>query len=292
MGVHKDSVEPIIRAASEEMECPETQYEPAMLMAFYSSLTQLMRECGVQNFSFNDVLKPEPDRLKNILSHVINFLRFRAGKVEHTDALLQRSEEARINIDRLDYENDDLAKRAEALKAQRQREEPAIEEARNCNRNLTDDLRAFKKQQAALSLQLDKIKDEKKALIRSLMDCQYLIDTNQRECNKLQPYIVDSPDQLQQVISDLGRSLVKEREAVDATERQVRALQTSADSFAVVEGDVSNCIRLMEECQKEIIKQEDVERKLQRHKESLQQKTTDVKEIERKEEVRILLPKI
>ena len=285
MGVHKESVEPIIRAATDGREHADEQHESAMLMAFFSSLTQLMAQCGVPSFSFADVLRPEPERLKVILSHVINFLRFRATRVPRTDALLQRSEDTREAIDRLAYENDGLAARIGALRDGRARDAGAVEAARAGNRKLTDDLRAFKKKQTALTLELDKMKDEKKALTRSLLDCQYLIEANQRECANLQPYIVDSPEQLQQVLVDLNRALAKEREAVDGTERRMRAVATSTDSFGVIETDLANCVRLMEEAQKELAKQEEVERKQRRLKESLQQKETEVKEIKRKEEV-------
>jgi kinetochore protein Nuf2 len=285
MGVQKDSVEPIIRAASHQQEFPEPYQEAAILMAFYCSLTKLMMECGVRNFSFNDILKPESVRLKHILSNVINFLRFRAGRMDLTDGLVSRGEQTREAIERLVYENDELARRAQDLKSRREREEPAIEIARKMNQTLTGDLRNFKKKQTAIVNEVEKVKGEKKALISSLQDTQYLIESNQRECNKLQPYIVDSPDQLQHVIVDLGKSLLKEREAVDIAERHVRALQTSTDSFAVVEADVSSCIKLMEECQKVLSKQEEHGRKLQRHQESLHQKENEVKEIERKEDV-------
>ncbi|KAF8536574.1 Nuf2 family-domain-containing protein [Trichophaea hybrida] len=284
MGVNKDSVEPIVQAASQKQEFPDAHHEAGILMAFYCSLTQLMMECGVRNFSFNDILKPESVRLRHILSNVINFLRFRAGRMDLTEGLVSRGERTREAIERLVLENDELTRRVHDLTSQRQREEPAIERARKMNQMLTDDLRNFKKKQAAIVNGVEKVKVEKRGMVSSLQDIQYLIETNQRECNKLQPYIVDSPDQLQQVIVDLGQSLSKEREAVDIAERQARALQTSADSFDTVEVDVSVCIKLMEDCQKELFRHEEHARKLQRHQESLHQKETEVKEIERKDE--------
>ncbi|KAA8904669.1 Nuf2 family-domain-containing protein [Sphaerosporella brunnea] len=284
MGVTKDSVEPIIRAATEGLEFSEADIESAMLMAFYASLSDLMNECGVRNFCFNDIWKPESDRLRFILSNVINFLRYRCSKSDQTDELIMRSDQTREAIERLVEENEMLARRVEDLKAQRKREEPELDLAEKKNMELTEQLRSFKKTQTRVTDEVERLKEHKKGLVKTLQTQQYLIEASRRECAKLQPYIVDSADQLQQVITDLVKSLQKERENFDITERQVRALKTSKDSFHVVEQDVANCVKLMEDCQKELLRQEEANRKLQRHQETLHQKETEVKEIERKEE--------
>lgn len=115
-------------------------------------------------------------------------------------------------------------------------------------------------------------------------DKQYNIELIRRECNKLQPYIVDSPEKLHQTINDLNNTLANERAELDATERQVRALQTSADSFAIVEQDVNSCIKLMEDCENELAKEEESIRKSNRHEEILHQKEAEVREHDRKED--------
>lgn len=107
----------------------------------------------------------------------------------------------------------------------------------------------------------------------------------QRECSKLEPYIVDSPEKLTQAIADMGISLSNERNSVESTERRVRALQTSADSFQIVEQDVNSCIKLMEDCDKDLLKLEDCRRKVQRYEEQVHQKEAECREVERKEEV-------
>jgi len=289
MGVSRESVEPIIQAATGEQEYPEAHYDSAMVTAFYSSLLALMVECGVRDFSFNDLTKPETERLKFILSNVINFLRYRGGKTDHTEALLLRGEQTREQIERLHDENELLAKRVADMKAQRKREEPVLDQAKAKNKQLTEELRELGRKQNVLAHEVTKVKDEKQLLVKALQDQEYLIQANRQECHKLQPYIVDSPEQLQLVITDLAKSLQREREAVDVAERQCRALQTSSDSFSIVEGDVANCIKLMEDCQRELTRMEECQRKLQRYQEQLHNKESEVKEIERNEEVGTML---
>lgn len=106
----------------------------------------------------------------------------------------------------------------------------------------------------------------------------------QRECERLEPYIVDSPDKLRDVIADMAASLAAERNRLDGMERQSRALQNSADSFQIVEQDVNSCIKIMEDCDRELLKLEECQKKLQRHEEQVHQKEAECREIERKEE--------
>lgn len=170
MGVRKDSVEPIVHSAEAEgIDYPETQHDAALLMAFYRSLTDLMRECGVADFCFNDLLKPDDNRLRFILSNLINFLRFRAERINVVNSYYEKAEQAKERIETLFYENDELTKRLESLKIQRKREEPAIKEANETNARLTDDLRALKKKQTQLLAESDETKQEKRALAKMMV---------------------------------------------------------------------------------------------------------------------------
>jgi len=105
----------------------------------------------------------------------------------------------------------------------------------------------------------------------------------QQENNKIRPYIVDSPQKLQQVIADMANSLSAEKSAHDGLERKSRSLQTSANSFVIVEQDVASCIKVMEEVERELIKEEETTRRASRHAEILIVKQTEVHEVERSE---------
>lgn len=115
-------------------------------------------------------------------------------------------------------------------------------------------------------------------------DRQYFIQENSKVINNLKPYIMDSPDKLSQIIADMGSNLAAEKAAVDSVERRARALQTSADSFSMVEQDVSSCLVVMEACESELTKEEDYNRKTHRHQEIKSQKDSEEKEVDRREQ--------
>lgn len=81
----------------------------------------------------------------------------------------------------------------------------------------------------------------------------------------------------------MADTLVSEKAAQDSLERKSRALQTSADSFGIVNQNVDGCIKVMEEVEQELIKEEEFSRRASRHAEIIAAKQTDVQEIERTE---------
>lgn len=50
-----------------------------------------MTEVGIDDFSLRDVLKPEPPRVRRILSAVINFAKFREEQMAIYDQYTQKS---------------------------------------------------------------------------------------------------------------------------------------------------------------------------------------------------------
>lgn len=172
MGVRKESLEPIVRAAGEQQDFPEGNFEAALLMSFFRSLTQLMQECNVHDFCFNDLLKPEPDRLRFLLSNLINFLRFRGERWKLINSYFLKGEQAKERIEQLYYENEELQRRVEAVREQRKIDEPIIRKSETVNRELTEELRNLKKKQTIIHNDLEKVKTERRSLVATLV--QYI----------------------------------------------------------------------------------------------------------------------
>ena len=169
MGMRRESVEALVRAATADQEFPQAQYDAALLMTFYRSLTQLMMECGISDFTFNDLLKPDADRLRVNLSSIINFLRFRGERWDLVDKYFQKGEQTKKRIEELYFQNDELQARIEQLREQRKREESALEEAQEKNKELASELRHLGKVQTDVSNEYQMLKDEKQKLKETLV---------------------------------------------------------------------------------------------------------------------------
>ena len=285
MGVRRETVDALLSVAMRDMEHPETHRESMSLMAFYRSLSKLMVVCNVRDFSFQDLLKPEYKRLRAHLSQVINFMRFR-GDAERAGLISEqaaRPEEVKARLEELLYENEDLRSEISRVEEQVKRDEPAIKIAKEVNEALTSDLRAMKKRQTGLSVEFEKERNDRNSLKQALTDRQYLTVKGKQECDKIRPYIVDSPEKLQHVIVDMNATLLSEKNLSDTLERRIRALLTSTESFTIIEADVTSCIKIMEECERELVKVEEMARKVSRHEEILKSKENENRDVERQE---------
>ncbi len=95
MNATRDTIDPAMRAAAEDI-CGEYMdtipSDTRNLMGFYVTLRKLLIECGIMDFSFQDLYKPTHDRLVKIFSYIINFVRFRESQTEIIDRHFNKAE--------------------------------------------------------------------------------------------------------------------------------------------------------------------------------------------------------
>jgi kinetochore protein Nuf2 len=95
---------------------------------------------------------------------------------------------------------------------------------------------------------------------------------------------VTSPEKLKLAISEMSSSLMSEKSSVSSLSVKQRDLQTRIDAMSILEGDIQSCIKLMEECETELTRVEDAARKVGRHREQLEGRQLEMKEIDVKEQ--------
>lgn len=288
LNVSRETVEPAMRAAAEEV-CGGEYGDVLMpadtrcLMGFCASLRVLLSECCVRDFSLNDLYRPTYERLVMILSYLINFVRFREGQGHIVDQHAQRGAMTRQRADELYGANQDLERRLEALRAARNAAEAEVREKMQRNDALKRSLVDLQRSQRQVGTRLDEARERKKQLVDQLERRTQSRIVLRQEIAKLQPYVLQSPAALQASLADLSNTLANNRAHIESLERRARALQTSADSFNVVAGDVAACIKLLDEIGGELGKEEDDNAKKTRQRDALTERGADVKEVERAE---------
>ena len=106
-----------------------------------------------------------------------------------------------------------------------------------------------------------------------------------QEANKLRPYTEQSPDVLEKSLRDLSTSLNNDRAEIDRLDKRARALQTSCDTFTLLQTDIAALTRLLSDLQSELSKEEDEARSALRNREALTEKSNNVREVERQEKM-------
>ena len=288
MNATRDSIDPAMRAAAEDICADYTDIVPIdtrLLMGFFITLRRMLVECGVHDFSFNDIVKPTHERLVKIFSYIINFVRFRESQTSTIDDNFNRAESTKNRIEILYAENQDMEQRLEEMKRGRKAMEVAVKEKSKRNDELKARLLELRKGQERVAEQLERAKAEKSRAQATLEDKTEKMVRCRQESEKLRPYVQQSTDDLEGSLKALTDNLMRERQQIDSLERRSRALQTSSDSFTMVKSEVEGCVKVLEEISVELQKEEEEDSKASRNRDVLAERSANVREVEQSEKM-------
>jgi kinetochore protein Nuf2 len=286
MNATHETVDPAMRAAAEDV-CGEfmdiTPSDVRNLMGFYVSLRKLLLECGITDFSFQDLQKPTHERLSKIFSYIINFVRFRESQTSIIDEHFNKAESTKIRIEALYMENQEMEARLEEMKRNRKAMEVHAAEKVKRNKELKQRLLELQNSQAKVAARFDNLHQKKAELAAILEDRTATAITLRQESSKLRPYVLQSPAALQASLAELNGALNADKAQIDYLDRRARALQTSTDTFTVVATDIGSCTKLLDEITVELAKEEEENAKNARQRDALSERGNNVREIERAE---------
>lgn len=286
MNTNRETVEPAMRAAAEDVCGQYMEIIPTdtrNLMGFYVSLRRLLIECGIMDFSFQDLYKPTYDRMAKIFSYMINFVRFRESQTAVIDKHFNKAVMTKAQIENLFSENQEMEARLEELKRDRKAMEAHVQEKVKRNEELKRRLLELKQSQEKVTHRFETVKQKKGEMTHILEDKTATIITTRQESAKLRPYVLQSPAALQASLLELSNALNSEKAQIDAMDRRARGLQTSTDTFSVVTTDVTSCIKLLEEISVELAKEEEESARKSKQQEALSDRGINVREVERTE---------
>lgn len=282
----RETVEPAMRAAAEDVCAEYSDVIPPdtrNLMGFYVSLRRLLFECGITDFSFNDLYKPTYERLVKIFSYLINFVRFRESQTSVIDQHYNKAESTKTRIETLYSENQENEGRLEDMRHNRKVMEAQVREKTMRNEELKKRLLELRRNQEKVASRLEDAKDKKNELTSLLEQKAQEKVTLKQESTKLRPYVLQSPSALQANLSELREILNSDKIHIDSLDRRARALQTSTDSFTVVSADVASCIKILDEVASELAKEEEEMARNAKQRDALSERGNNAREVERAE---------
>ncbi|KAG4428481.1 putative kinetochore protein nuf2 [Cadophora sp. M221] len=286
MNATRETVDPAMRAAAEDV-CGEYMDmipgETRNLMGFYISLRKLLIECGVTDFSFQDLYKPTHDRLVKIFSYIINFVRFRESQTVVIDEHFNKAETTKVRIETLYMENQDMEARLDEMKRNKKAMEAHVAEKVKRNEELKRRLLDLRQSQEKVTRRFENVKAKKSEMTTILEDKTATTLVMRQESAKLRPYVLQSPAALQASLTELSNALNADKSQIDTMDRRARALQTSTDTFSVVSSDVASCIKLLDEISAELAKEEEENVRIARQRDALGERGNNVREVERTE---------
>ena len=285
----REVVAPAMRAASEDLCGDDADRvftaDTRELMGFFITMRRLLLECGVRDFTFSDLYRPTHPRLVKIFSNIINFIRFRESQTGVIDEHYNSAEKTKNQIEGLYRGNQEKEEQLEEMQQNRRNVEAAIREKEMRNQELKTRLLELKRAQERVTEKLERVKGEQGRMKTILEDKSTSVASVRNEANKLRPYAEQSPAVLEQSLRDLSSALATDRSEIDRLDKRSRALQTSLDTFSILQTDINSLTRLLNDLQSELAREDEESRAALRSREALTEKSNAVREVERQEKM-------
>ncbi|KAJ2609996.1 kinetochore-associated Ndc80 complex subunit nuf2 [Coemansia sp. RSA 1365] len=243
---------------------PESHSDDIFLLSFYHNMSTLLRQVGVDDFSLRDMLKPEPARVRRILSGVCNFAMFRDDRMPVLEKYTLQADQQAERLEAMQQELDQVNSRIATIRQQREQEQPRVNSLQTENRRLHDELKELRDTQTSLVTATTNIKQEKDRLQDSLDSTKYAIAGLQEELSRLRARVVHSPEKIQQAIGELTQNIAQARQQLSASEDKSRHLATKTDMLELILADIRACIQQMADAE-QLVRQHEDELRLQAH---------------------------
>lgn len=199
------------------------------------------------------------------------------------DEHFNKAENTKARIETLYGDNQSMEARLQEMRRERKTMDQQVRDKTRRNDELKQRLLELKRGQERIAERLESCKAERGRLTGTLEDRTARCVGARQECEKLRPYVTQSPAALESQLAELSTNLSKDRAQIDGLEKRARALQTSSDSFNVVAADVSSCIKVMEEVGNDMKKEEEENSKAAKRREALGERSNNVREVEHTE---------
>ncbi|KAK9458663.1 Nuf2 family-domain-containing protein [Lipomyces oligophaga] len=251
------------------------------VLSLVRAASKLMKVCGIDDFSMADILRPEPQRTRRLLSAVVNFARFREAHSNVTDELMAKSEALSVAAEEAYLELVTDNDRLEQLRAQKEEEAPKLKEAQVHFKEVEEELIRYRKIQEKIVTEHDTYKKERFKLLEKHENLSSSIAQIKKEVERLRPYVLEVPNKLTKVNEEKSESVQVSKATIDKLERSLRSYDDTFESIKTIEQDINICLKIMEDVENDIFKQDEASRQLTRLMQLRDQRQLEVHEVER-----------
>lgn len=239
-------------------------------------------DCGVDDFNIRDISKPEPSRLRIILSALINYARFREERMGDLDELMDKNDQTLENYKALVKKNREIQNEIDRIEENLNNQQYTHEELYNHNEDLENQLRNLRQVQKQLTEEHEKYRSEKTGLINELENQSALYIETEKDLEEIRPYIKESPESVKELTQKMKESESKESETLKGLESKLRNIIISLDSFQLLTQELNNLQKFTDDLKVESTRNRSYDDKLKSLKSQMVVTTEEANEYSRK----------
>lgn len=217
------------------------------IIASQRIMFKFLCDCGVDDFSIRDILKPDATRLQIILSSLINYARFREERMGDLDELIDNNDETLERYNDMLRMNQELETEIRKIEKNLNGQKYTLEDLHNKNEDLEHQLQGLKSVQKQLTQDYEKYKLEKLSLTKELENQGALHLALETDLNEIKPYIKESPESIKELILRMKDSETKESKILESLEDKLRKVTISLDSFHYLIQELTNLTSNLQE---------------------------------------------
>ncbi|KAL2316035.1 Kinetochore protein nuf2 [Schizosaccharomyces pombe] len=256
MGLTRQNLEEKVNSLQDSVENFEIIHESLRFTVFYQILSQFMQNICFHDFTIQDLLKPDRNRLQLILSAVINFAKLREERLQQFDDDIQKRESLLETYTLLDAQRKDLEEKVLLSQDRKLESEAIIKQNEERNEEMFQSLIEDKRLCSQVRTEYDRIRMEASELKIRYHNVDSLMASTLEEIEKLQSSIVHSPEKLKGKIADTSLRIQNDRSQQVELDKKSKILHTKLNSLQLIEGDLNACLKVLEECLVELDKLE------------------------------------
>ncbi|KAG0254730.1 kinetochore-associated Ndc80 complex subunit nuf2 [Actinomortierella ambigua] len=191
---------------------PDIVVDAVRFYVFLDQMTNMMQKVGIPDFSSRDITKPEADRVRRVLSAVINFIKFRVERQSNFFQELVKMDGLIETIADGEREYEDTMAELEHVRQKRKADEPKIEEQKAINHQLAAELEELKRIEVQLSRTKSEVMNERIQLQQRSKSLDEALAMSKAEFNALKAEVVEVPDNLERDLEELPAKIQRAQE--------------------------------------------------------------------------------
>ncbi|KAG0331229.1 kinetochore-associated Ndc80 complex subunit nuf2 [Podila horticola] len=208
---------------------------------------KMMSRLGVTDFTSRDLTKPEADRVRRVLSAVINFIKFREvyqgafwQEYEKLDDMASIMADYQAETKML---NDEL----EVIEQRRLEQEPRIEEVKTLNEQYAAEVGEHKRVEIELTRSKSEVANERAQIAERLRELNTLIEKSRQELNQLRAQRVDVPETLEEDLVELPQSIQILVQQADQQRKLVQARFATVERIESIPRELRQVLDMLED---------------------------------------------